>query len=501
MTFATVMVEQSLNCAVCGGATRTKLLSGAIVEQRLYESTARRITSMIEGGTLRVGDRVPSVRHFSVQQKVSVSTVLQAYRALEDAGWIEARPQSGYYVRRTARTLPPEPEMSQPSLEPMSVAVSDLVMQFYRAAQRPDIVQMGAAIGDTASFPSRQLNRAVSKVMRECRDAGNAYDFPPGNHQLRVQIAKRAMETGCALTPDDIVITTGCTEALNLCLRAVAKPGDTILLESPTYYSALQIIESLGLCALEVPTHPRDGISLEALEYVLEHEKIAACLLMPSLNNPLGSCMPAENRKRLVQLLAQREIPLIEDDVWGDTLFHAPRLPVAKSYDENGLVLLCSSFSKTIAPGYRVGWVAPGRFRQQIEYLKLVGSMANPSLPSLAIAELLENGGYDHHLRTIRRTTSERVQRTVELLEEYFPEGTRVTRPCGGTVVWIELPSLVDTTHLFQTALREGICIAPGAMFSGKGKYNNCLRLYCGHHDSATTERTIQKLAQLIDRL
>lgn len=471
------------------------------MEQLLYESAAKRITDMIEGGTLRLGDRVPSVRRFSIQQKVSVSTVLQAYRALENQGWIEARPQSGYYVRRTGRTFPPEPEMSQPSLEPIPVTVGDLVLQFFHAAQRPDVVQMGAALGDPASFPSRQLNRALAKVARECGDAGNAYDLPPGNHALRVQIARRAMETGCTLTPDDIVITTGCTEALNLCLRAVGKAGDTILLESPTYYSALQIIESLGMRALEVPTHPREGISLEALEYVLEHEKIAACLLMPNLHNPLGSCMPVENRKRLVQLLAEREVPLIEDDVWGDTVFHTPRLPCAKSYDEKGLVLLCSSFSKTIAPGYRVGWIAPGRYRQQIEYLKLVGSLANPSLPSLAIAELLENGGYDHHLRTIRRLHAERVQHTIELLEQHFPAGTRVTRPCGGLVVWIELPLPVDTAELFQIALREGICIAPGAMFSAKGKYRNFLRLYCGHHDLATTERAIRKLAQLIERM
>lgn len=471
------------------------------MEERLYESVANRLTGMIEGGTLRVGDRVPSVRHFSVQQNVSVSTVLQAYRVLEDQGWIEARPQSGYYVRRTARAMPPEPEMSQPPLRAMPVAMRDLVMEFFRAAQRPDVVQMGAALGDPASFPTRQLSRALSKVAREHRDTGNAYDLPPGNHALRVQIARRAMETGCALTPDDIVITTGCTEALNLCLRAVAKPGDTILLESPTYHSSLQIIESLGLCALEIPTHPREGISLEVVEYALEHEKVAACLLMPSLHNPLGSSMSSENRRRLVQILAEREIPLIEDDVWGDTVFAAPRLPCAKSYDEKGLVLLCSSFSKTIAPGYRVGWVAPGRFRNKVEYLKLVGSLANPTLPSLAIAELLENGGYDHHLRSIRRLHAERVQRTTELLEQHFPTGTCVTRPSGGTVVWIELPSQVDTTVLFQIALREKICIAPGAIFSAKDKYQNCMRLYCGHHETATTERAIQKLAHLIDRL
>jgi len=455
---------------------------------------------MIEGGTLGVGDRVPSVRHLSTQQKVSVSTVLQAYRVLENQGWIEARPQSGYYVRRTARTLPPEPEMSQPPLQAMPVAMGDLVMQFFHAAQRPDIVHMGAAVGDPTTFPTRGLNRALSTVAKKYRDIGNSYDLPPGNHILRVQIARRAMEAGCTLTPDDIVLTTGCTEALNICLRAVAKPGDTILLESPTYYSTLQIIESLGLCALEMPTHPRDGIALDALEYALEHEKIAACLLMPSMHNPLGSCMPVENKKRLMQLLRERDVPLVEDDVWGDTSFATNRPPAVKSYDEDGLVLLCSSFSKTIAPGYRVGWVAPGRYRTQVEYLKMCSSLANPTLPSLAIAEFLENGGYDHHLRTIRRQHAEQVQFTIELVEQHFPAGTRVTRPSGGQVLWVELPGSVDTVELFHRALHDGICIAPGAMFSAKGKYNSFMRLYCGHHDGPTVERAIRQLARLASK-
>lgn len=467
-------------------------------DQRLYEVVADRITGMIASGTLPVGNRVPSVRRLSHQQGVSVSTVLQAYRVLENRGWLEARPQSGYYVRRTTAVVPEEPEISQPPSGVTPVAVREATRQFFHAAQQPGIVQMGAALGDPATFPTRQLNRALATVSRKYPMESNSYDLSPGNHSLRVQIARRAMEAGCSLSPDDIIITTGCTEALNLCLRAVAKPGEAIVLESPSYHSALQIIESLGLCALEIPTHPREGISLDALEYALDQEKVAACLLMPTMHNPLGSCMPLENKKRLVKMLADRRIPLIEDDVWGDTIFASPRPPAAKSFDEEDGVLLCSSFSKTIAPGYRVGWVAPGRYRQQVDYLKLVGTLANPTVPSLAVAEFLENGGYDHHLRTIHRLHAEQVQFTTELLEECFPGEIRVTRPCGGQVVWVELLSDIDTTELFQRALRENICIAPGEMFSAKGKYHNFMRLYCGHHDRKTTEQAIRKLAELI---
>jgi DNA-binding transcriptional MocR family regulator len=471
-----------------------------LVDQKLYEQVASRIAGMIESGTLRVGDRVPSVRMLSAQQRVSVSTVLQAYRTLENQGWLEARPQSGYYIRRARRTLPPEPEMSQPVLSATPVTISDLVVQLLQSKHQPGLIQMGAALGDPSSFPSRQLNRALLAAVKKYPDVINGYDVAPGSHALRVQIAQRAMAAGCTLTPDDIVVTTGATEALNLCLRAVAQPGDTILLESPTYYSVLQILESLGLCALELPTHPREGLSLPALEYALERENIKACLLMPSFHNPLGSCMPEENRRQLVKLLAAHEIPLIEDDVWGDTCFSHPRPRVVKSYDEDGMVLLCSSFSKTIAPGYRVGWAAPGKWKQKVEYLKLVSTMANPTLPSLAIAEFLENGGYDHHLRHIRRLHGEQMQETSEMLEKYFPEGTKSTRPCGGQFLWVELPEQVDTLELYTDALRNGISFTPGALFAAKAKFRNFLRLYVGYHDRATTEKGVQTLGKLATR-
>jgi DNA-binding transcriptional MocR family regulator len=393
--------------------------------------------------------------------------------------------------------MPPEPEMSQPALRATPVSISDLVVQVFQAARQPGIIQMGAALGHPCSFPARQLNRALVSVVKKHPEQVNAYDLPPGCHALRVQIARRMMEAGCTLTPDDIILTTGATEALNLCLRAVAQPGDTILIESPTYYSVLQILESLGLCALELPTHPREGLSLTALEYALERENIKACLLMPSFQNPLGSSMPEANRRQLVKMLAAREIPLIEDDVWGDTCFHATRPRAVKSYDDEGLVLFCSSFSKTISPGHRVGWAVPGRWRQKVEYLKLVSSMANATLPSLAMAEFLENGGYDHHLRAIRRRHAEQVQETIELLEKYFPDGTKVTRPSGGQFLWVELPATVDTLELYSDALRAGISFTPGALFQTKDKYRNFLRLYVGHHNRATTERAMQILGRL----
>ena len=464
-----------------------------------YEEVASHMVEMIRGGTLPIGERLPSVRQTSRQQNVSITTVLHAYRLLENRGWIEARPQSGYYVLRSRESVPPEPSVPQLNLDITSVAVKELIRQFYAATRIPGIIQMGAAVGAPSRFPTRQLARAIARVARDFRDEGNAYDLPPGSRSLRAQIARRAMESGCHLTPDEIVITTGCTEALNLCLRAVARPGDVILLESPTYHTTLQLIESLGLRALEIPAHPGHGIELSTLEYVLERETIAACLLMPGMHNPLACSMTRENISRLVELLARHNVPLIEDDVWGDIYFSPVRPPSAKSYDKTGNVMLCSSFSKTIAPGYRVGWAAPGRFFSEVEYLKLVSSAANPTLPSLAIADFLENGGYDHHLRGLRRETAHIVSRCIEMVERYFPSGTRITRPQGGEFLWIELPEGINTTQLFTRALSVGICIAPGAMFSAQGKFNNYLRLYCTYHSEDVLEAAIRRMAALIE--
>jgi DNA-binding transcriptional MocR family regulator len=463
-----------------------------------YEEVARHISEMICGGTLRIGDRIPSVRQLSRQRHVSITTALHAYRLLENQGWIEARPQSGYYVIRSQQSEIPEPTVPQFDLDVTTVEVKELIRQFYALSQVPGIIQMGAAVGAPGNFPSRALARTLSRVARDFQQEGNSYDLPPGNRWLRTQIARRAMESGCHLTPDDIVITTGCTEALNLCLRALTKPGDVVLIESPTYHTTLQIIESLGLRALEIPTHPRHGIELTTLEYVLEREAIAACLLMPGMHNPLGCSMSQNDLVQLVELLRKHEVPLIEDDVWGEIYFGSSRPLTAKGFDKSGNVLLCSSFSKSLAPGYRVGWVAPGRYFKEVEYLKLVGSLANPTLPSLAIAEFLENGGYDHHLRGLRRETAQRVSHCAEAIERYFPANTRMTRPQGGEFLWVELPEAVNTTQLFTRALAAGICIAPGAMFSAQGKFNNYLRLYCTYHETEVLESAIRQLGGVI---
>ncbi|HYT58526.1 MAG TPA: PLP-dependent aminotransferase family protein, partial [Haliangiales bacterium] len=300
---------------------------------------------------------------------------------------------------------------------------------------------------------------------------------------------------------DEIVITCGCQEALNLCLRAVARPGDAIAIESPTYYGILQIIEALGMKACEIPTFPRDGVCLDELVKRLNCCRIKACVFSLNYSNPLGSCMPDGKKERLVKILAERDVPLIEDDLYGN-LSHSPHRPkTAKAFDKHGLVLLCDSFSKTLAPGSRVGWTAPGRFKTQVEHLKFISSIGTAMLPQMAIAEFLANGGYDHHLRRLRRFYAEQVPRISQAITRYFPEGTKVTRPAGGYVLWVELPPRVNSLDLFQRALAEKISIAPGPIFSPTKKFRNFIRLSCGAPWSEAMDQALLKLGQLIARM
>lgn len=448
-------------------------------DTNLYEQVAARLIHQVDKGVYQPGERVLSVREASKQFKVSISTVVEAYRMLENRGVIEARPQSGFYVRAQQWQAPEEPEMSRPSLKPSVVSGGELAMTVLQASNRPDIVQLGVAAPHPSFLPVRELNRIISGLARQDDDRGMRYDFPPGNRELRIQIARRMAAAGCDVSPDEIVTTSGCQEALRLCLRVVADQGDTVAIESPAFYGTLQAIEALGMRALEIPTHPREGISLDALKLALEQWKVAAVMLVPSFSNPLGACMPEENRRRLVRLLAAQDIPLLEDDIYGDLGFDASRPNALKAYDRKGTVLYCSSFSKTLAPGMRVGWAVPGRYRDQVAHRKYVSSMATATLPQMAIAEYLAQGGYERYLRRVRVVYAQQSQRMVEAIVRYFPAGTRVTRPSGGFLLWVELPSTLDALALHRHALEKGVSIAPGPLFSATGKYRNFIRLSC----------------------
>jgi DNA-binding transcriptional MocR family regulator len=467
----------------------------------LYQELAHRLSDAIHAGSVKAGDRLPSVRQLSTQHRVSIATAVQAYRWLENQRLIEARPKSGYFVLSRGRKLA-EPAPSSPPAAARLVGVNRTVMEYLACSETPGVAPLGCATPSEELYPGEKLQRLLGAIGRRRPDLASRYVMSTGNWQLKAAIARRAVEFGCTLHPEDIVVTNGCTEALNVALRAVAKPGDTIALESPTYFTLLQIIESLGMKALEVPTHPREGISLEALDLATQRPgTVKAVMLITNYSNPLGSLMPDDKKERLVRLLQARGIPLIEDDIYGECYFGRSRPLVAKAWDGAGNVLLCSSFTKSLAPGFRIGWIAPGRFRKEVELLKFISSIATPELPQMAIAQFIANGGYDHHLRRLRAAFLRQVLQVTEAVAEHFPAGCRITQPAGGFVLWVELPPQVDGVRLFELARDAHIAIAPGPMFTNSGKYRNFIRLNCGHALTPRLELAIAKLGDLAKRL
>lgn len=464
-----------------------------------FELLARELEQQIAAGVLRPGDRLPSVRQACASRGVSPSTVFQAYYILESRGLIRAVPRSGYFVAaRPAGVLLAEPETSEPQSGSQSVEVNDLVYGILGSARAHDIVPFGSAFLSPALFPLDRLRGALVSSTRRLKPANMVDDLPPGNVRLKREIAKRYLRQGMAVATDEIVLTNGAMEALNLCLNAVTRPGDAVVVECPTFYAALQALERLGLRAIEVPTHCREGIDLGRLAQVLELYRPKACWLMTTFQNPLGSLMPATKKRDLVELLARHEVPLIEDDVYAE-LYEGAAAPLpAKAYDRRGLVLHCSSFSKCLAPGYRVGWAAPGRLAPQVERLKLMTSLSGSIPVQAALAEYLQEGGYDRHLRGLRRSLQAQRDGVFGAVNRYFPDGTRVVRPAGGYFVWVELPQGVDAMALQRSALAHRISVAPGPMFSASAEFQHHIRLTCGQPWDDGLERSMRTLARLV---
>jgi DNA-binding transcriptional MocR family regulator len=464
----------------------------------LYERVARLVESQIATGTLRTNDRIPSVRTMSRSAKVSVSTVVQAYVHLENIGLIEARPQSGFYVR------PPDPKMLPVprariarSRRPVSVA-SEMLDTCREALSRSDMVPLNGAFISPELYPTQRLNNLTREVLRDHPLHAGELIMPPGDAELRRQIAKRMAIAGAPTDAAHVVITGGTMDAITLTLQVLCQPGDAVLVESPTYFGLLQVIEHLRLKVVEVPNHPGVGIDADAVRNIVRTTRLAAAVLMPNFNNPAGTLTADDAKRDIVATLTGNEIPIVEDDIYGDLHYGSVRPTSMRAFDDAGLVISCGSVSKTIALGYRIGWAVSPLFHTEITRAKFYSSVAAPTLQQLVLARYYASGGYDRYLRRVRTALSVNAQHFIDAVSRYFPAGTRVARPAGGVVIWIELPAQIDGSALFRTALASRIGIAPGVVFSAKADYRNFVRMGCGLPWSATLERAIEKLGRLV---
>ena len=475
-----------------------------------YHHLADHYRSAIQSGTLLAGQRMPSLRTLVRQHAISLSTAMQASRLLESEGWLVARPRSGYFVQQPTRVrLPPvsDPPM-QHALDPAQyVGIHAKVSEFLALGRLQRFkINLSTARCVPALYPARALQQAALRSLRQHPDQLVTPDPPQGCLVFREAVAQRAMAAGMRITPDAVQVTNGCTEALHLALRAVAQTGDTVAVESPTFYGLLQTLESLGLKALEIPTSPRTGISVEAVELALRSTPtIKAVVVVPYLQNPTGSIMPNAHKQALLRLCQAHDLALIEDDNYSalvdEDVLRAEPLRAIKSWDDSGHVIHCVSLHKTLAPGLRLGWISAGRWQARVTMLKFATSRSNPSLPQLAAASFIGSTAYERHLRQLRAALATQRAQTAQAVARYFPPQTRLTVPRGGMSLWIELPHGLSATTLFHAALKEEMLIAPGTIFSNSARFDGYFRVNCGGPFTAETDHAFARLGVLVQTL
>ncbi|HEY4327208.1 MAG TPA: PLP-dependent aminotransferase family protein [Mucilaginibacter sp.] len=469
-------------------------------EDFLYLQIADRLSSQIRQLLLKTGEKLPSVRALSQEQGISISTAYKAYVQLENKGLIEARPKSGYYVRYTPTRSFDQPKHEKKTGDTEKLSVDEMIARVYRNFSNEGIVKLSTASPAMSLLPQAKLNKSMMEAIRLSSTSCITYGEIQGNADLRKHIARLAFNWGGDISPDDVVTTQGCMEALVFCLRAATKPGDVVAIDGPAYFGIFNTVQSLGLKIVEIPADPVEGLNLDFLSNAIKKQNIKACLFVTTFSNPLGYCMPNEKKKELVELLAKNDVPLIEDDIYGEMYFGKTRPRTCKSYDKQGLVMLCSSVSKSLAPGYRVGWCMPGKFKAQIINLKLMHTLSSASPTHAAIAHFFETGRFDLHMRNLRKALHTQCLRYTQAIAEYFPGDVKVSRPQGGYVLWIELNKKIDAFELYEQALTYNISISPGQIFSTDSRFTNFIRISFGIPYNNEIEASLKTLGLLLKK-
>ena len=445
----------------------------------LYQQIAGQLAELVRNGTLARGEKLPSVRTLARQHGVAQATVVQAFHWLEDARLVVAKPRSGFFVAPRPAALP-EPTASRPQRRPREVSVDWLGQRILGHGQPADLVSFSSGTPGPDLLNADRVRRAVARAVQRHRQLLCTYPSFTGQEETRRAIARYAAGLGCALDPESVIVTSGCMDSVALCLRAVTRPGDVVALESPTHFSFLEVLQSLHLRALEIPTHPRHGLSLDALQLALDTQPVKALLLVPTLSNPLGACMPQAERKRLARMAERHGLPVIEDAIYNDLCGPDESRRTVKSYDPSGHVMLCHSFSKTLAPGLRLGWLEGGRWSQAVRNIKDSQSGGQSAVLELALADLITQAGHAAAMRQLRAQAAVRLEQARRVIAQHFPPGTRVSDPPGGFLLWLELPRGLDAVRLHEACLAERILVAPGTVFSTTGRFRNCLRIGIG---------------------
>lgn len=463
---------------------------------KLYESVAQKIISLIDQGILKIGDKLPSIRNLSKDLGVSINTVKESYLYLENNNYIESKPQSGFYVSFIRKDFNNN-KLDPTKLDPLKVSLCRIYSTQLEQGNCPPKAELAISSVDRTLWPLQKISNCFSETFKNNGYEALNYCIPPGYLPLREQIAIHSMRGGLKVNPDEIIITSGCTDGITLALMTICKPGDTIAFETPMYFNFIQACQEMGLNVIEIPNSREKGLSIETLKFVLEYHDLKAFVTIPNFNNPLGSMLSDSQKEELVKLLEEYDVPLIEDDIYSELYFTKSRPSTCKSFDITGNVILCSSFSKSLAPGLRVGWMIPGKYFERIEKKKILFNLGTSAIPQVALSYFLKEGGYERHLKKLRSSLINQIRDICEYITAVFPVGTRVIPPLGGLVIWIECPKWVDTIDLYDKVKEKGILFAPGAIFSLNDKYRNCLRINGGTWNNEVRD-AIDEMAKIL---
>lgn len=467
-----------------------------------YRFLAEEIEQKIMNGTYQPGEKLPSIRKLHKQSNLSISTIYHAYMELESMGLVEARPKSGYYVNPLALQHLKAPRFKKVSFPPKKVRLSSMMNSVISAISNPYLLPLGSTVADSELMPFKHFSRILKDLSHADVKSMISYSLSEGLPELRRQIALRTVGVLEGIAPEDIIITNGCMAAVALSLLAIARPGDTIAIETPTNFGFLQLLQELGLLVMEVPADPRYGVDLDELENIFRRNKIKACLLIPNFHNPLGALMPDDHKIRLIRLINEYEIPVIEDDISSELHFERRRPMPLKSFDLEDRVITCSSFSKTLAPGLRIGWVIPGkRLMEKVQNLKAATTVSTSTLDQYLVSKYLADGAFERHLRRLRTTLKKQVVRTALAIQKHFPSGTRLAIPDGGTLLWVELPPQVAGLKVYLKALDHHIAIIPGVVCSNSRQFENFIQISCGSPFTEDLDRGIVRLGKIVSDL
>ncbi len=464
----------------------------------LYSYLADEIEQKIMDGTYQPGEKLPSIRKLHKQSNLSISTVYRAYLELEMIGMVEPKPKSGYYVNPVALQKLKVPRFKKIFYPPKKVKLSSMINSVISAISNPHLISLGSTVTDARLLPFKYFARILKDLSHSELRSMISYSLSEGYPELRRQIALRTVGLLEGITPEDVIVTNGCMEAIALSLLAITKSGDTVAIETPTNFGFLQLLKELGLLVMEVPTDPQYGVDIDELEKILNQNIIKACLFIPNFHNPLGSIMPADHKKKLVQLNQAYEIPIIEDDISSDLHFERQRPIPLKAFDKKDLVITCSSFSKTLAPGLRIGWVIPGRrFKEKIQNLKAAITVSTSTLDQYTVAQFLASGAYERHLNGLRNSVKKQTIRTAFAIQKYFPPQTRLAIPKGGTLLWVQLPPNVDGLEVYRKALDHNIAIIPGVVCSNSRQFQNFIQISSSTPFTTIIDKAISTLGKI----